>query len=187
MEGNNDAAPSDGPGAENDPLSVSFDKAFPKSDEIEAIRGIEKIVYGYSKKGMFNLLSILVGIPISLVWGLVLGICSFFLIWFVYPALVKPLPPSHPLHHSSHPTLTPHSSHAQAAVKMFYSPAAQLVGHVLDSVFGTCLSRLASKGNQINVQPAVVQTSTKGKDVEAQLAYAPQGGIPLSTDGGRGY
>ena len=76
------------PGKETDPLEISFDKAFPQSDELDAVRDIQNIIYSYSRKSLFNLLSILIGMFLALAWGLFLGLIQFLLIWFVHPFLV---------------------------------------------------------------------------------------------------
>ena len=70
-------------------MGISFDRAFPRSDEFPPIRKIQDILYTYSRKGLFNLLSVIIGMVLSIVWGLVMGIVQFALIWFIYPYLVK--------------------------------------------------------------------------------------------------
>ena len=76
------------PGKETDPFGISFDKAFPQSDELDQVRDIQKIIYSYSRKSLFNLLSILIGMFLALAWGLSLGVIQFLLIWFLHPSLV---------------------------------------------------------------------------------------------------
>lgn len=76
------------PGKATDPLEIGFDKAFPQSDEIAAVRDIQDMIYSYSRKGLFNLLSIIIGMVLALFWGLLMGILQFLLIWWVYPAMV---------------------------------------------------------------------------------------------------
>lgn len=76
------------PDKETDPFEISFDVAFPESDELDGIREIQSVLYLYSRKGLFNLLSISIGMFLAVIWGLLLGLIQFFLIWFLHPFLV---------------------------------------------------------------------------------------------------
>mmetsp|Transcript_56927 Transcript_56927/g.51218 ORF Transcript_56927/g.51218 Transcript_56927/m.51218 type:complete len:171 (-) Transcript_56927:163-675(-) len=167
----------DNPGRETDPLEIAFDKAFPQSDELEAVRNIQNLIYSYSRKGLFNLLSVLIGMVLALAWGLLLGLIQFLLIWFLHPAL--------------------------KVVKLLYGPAAELIGVIMNAIYGKCLSNISSRqyfnwgskddNNNGPQQPVIyaVANTTGGGGNGVQLqqhmnASAPANGIPLSTDGPSG-
>ena len=200
------------PGKETDPLELSFDKAFPQSDELDAVRDIQNIIYSYSRKGLFNLLSILIGMVLALAWGLLLGLIQFLLIWFVHPFLVCFV-------HSCIQCLCIfiannfmymfiYISILQKVVKLLYGPAAEIVGVIMDAIYGKCLSNIASRqyfnwgendnnNNNDNIIPqqpviyAVADPTPAGNNVQIQqhIGSAPQAphvGVPLTTDGPRG-
>jgi len=109
-----------------DPLQVSFDVTFPQSDEHDTIRQIQKTIYNASRTGMFNLLSLVVGIILSLAWGLLMGVVEFFLLWGVHPFT--------------------------KVVTMLYTPVAKVAGVILVSVFGD-ICRLGRGSVTIYNQP----------------------------------
>ena len=115
----------DNPQSQGDALETAFDKAFPESDELPIVRKIQKMLYDVSKKGLFNILLIVLAIIVSLCWGIIMGTLQFLLIWFVLPG--------------------------SKLIQMVYGPLASVVGFLLNLIFGPCLSNVASKGSVVNV------------------------------------
>ena len=70
-------------------------------------------------------MSLLVGIVLSFVWGLVMGIMQFSLVWLVAPWA--------------------------KVIKLYYTPFASVVGSLMNAIFGKCLKNVSSKGATINV------------------------------------
>ncbi|CAF2391354.1 unnamed protein product [Rotaria sp. Silwood2] len=62
--------------AEPDPSAYSF----------ELLHDISKKVYHYSKVLIYRLLTILIGLPLMLCWGLTFGIYTFIMIWIAVPS-----------------------------------------------------------------------------------------------------
>ena len=70
-------------GVQGDPFGLKFDTAFKETDEVPQIRTILRTVYNLSRKGTFNLLSIVIGSILSIAWGLVMAAAQFVVIWCV--------------------------------------------------------------------------------------------------------
>ena len=111
--------------SKGDALETGFDKAFPESDELPFVRKIQKLLYQVSKKGLFNILLVVIAIIVSLFWGIIMGILQFVLIWLVLPG--------------------------SKLVQMVYGPIASVAGFLLNLIFGPCLSNVASKGSVVNI------------------------------------
>lgn len=47
--------------------------------------GISQDVYHYSKLFIYRLLTVIVGIPLMLFWGLLFGVYTFLMIWLAVP------------------------------------------------------------------------------------------------------
>mmetsp|Transcript_31977 Transcript_31977/g.51371 ORF Transcript_31977/g.51371 Transcript_31977/m.51371 type:complete len:175 (-) Transcript_31977:919-1443(-) len=114
------------PGTRADPFNLAFDKQFLEiDDEYEAVRTIQNKCYSGTKKGCFNFLSLVLGILLSFIWGLIMGALQFVLIWMIIP-FVK-------------------------VAKLYYMPAARVVGALLEAIFGRCCKNVASQGTTVNV------------------------------------
>ena len=96
-----------------DPMDMAFDKRFKKSEEVPGLRAIIQLIYHHSRKGIFNLLSIVLGIILAILWGYTMGWYEFYLVWFILPWI--------------------------DIAKRLYLPLAKVVGDVMNAVFGRCL------------------------------------------------
>mmetsp|Transcript_3721 Transcript_3721/g.4617 ORF Transcript_3721/g.4617 Transcript_3721/m.4617 type:complete len:427 (-) Transcript_3721:113-1393(-) len=101
------------PEISEDPMDMAFDKRFKKSEEAKGLRTIIQLIYFYARKGIFNLLSILLGIILAILWGYTMGFYEFYLVWFVLPWI--------------------------DITKRIYLPLANVVGDVMNAIFGRCL------------------------------------------------
>ena len=73
----------------HDPYNLTFNKQFPETDEdYESVRTIQKTCYHYTRKGCFNFWSLVVGIILAFVWGIVMGTTQFVIQWVVNPSVV---------------------------------------------------------------------------------------------------
>ena len=113
------------PGEVKDPLETTFDTAFPESDEFEFVRKIEKLLYETTRRGLFNILSICIAVIFALLWGIINGILQFALIWLIIPFT--------------------------KLIQMFGGPVADIVGYLLNLMYGPCLKNIASQGGVVNV------------------------------------
>eukprot|EP01084_Bolivina_argentea_P179947 310909_1 len=114
-------------GTRKDPFNMSFDKQFCECDcEYDSVRRCQKIIYTQTKKGCFNFVSLLIGIILSFIWGIIMGLTQFFMIWVVLPCL--------------------------KLWSIYYTPSAAVVGDFMDAIFGKCLKNLSSKGTTVNVK-----------------------------------
>ena len=115
-----------GPGNRADPFHLDFDKQFfQNDDEYEPVRVIQKAIYRETKRGCFNCLALTLGIIMSFVWGLLMGMTQFLLIWFLLPSW--------------------------NLMKLLYTPGAAVTGALLNAIFGKCLKNLAAEGTTIKV------------------------------------
>lgn len=121
--------------SQGDALETAFDKAFPESDELPIVRKIQKMLYQVSKKGLFNILLVVIAIICALFWGIIMGTLQFCLIWFVLPGT--------------------------KIVQMVYGPVASVLGFLLNLIFGPCLSNVASKGSVVNITESDAQSPQK--------------------------
>lgn len=114
------------PGDKADPFNLDFEKQFLEiDDEYETVRNIQKACYGGTKKGCFNCLSLVIGVILSFLWGLIMGMMQFFLIWMVIPYW--------------------------KVIRLYYTPACAVVGALLNACFGKCFKNVASQGTTVNV------------------------------------
>ena len=65
----------------------NFDTLLPATVEFEPLRNAEKMVYDGSRAFMTNILALLVGLLLSLAWGLIVGIFQFTVIWILRPSI----------------------------------------------------------------------------------------------------
>ena len=101
------------PEISEDPMDMAFDKRFKKSEEVKGLRDLVRFIYYYARKGLFNLLSILLGIILAILWGYTMGLYEFYLVWFILPWI--------------------------DIAKRVYLPLANVVGDVMNAIFGRCL------------------------------------------------
>eukprot|EP00484_Ammonia_sp_Unknown_P027240 CAMPEP_0197048092 /NCGR_PEP_ID=MMETSP1384-20130603/23491_1 /TAXON_ID=29189 /ORGANISM="Ammonia sp." /LENGTH=159 /DNA_ID=CAMNT_0042480147 /DNA_START=23 /DNA_END=502 /DNA_ORIENTATION=- len=135
------------PGKRHDPFSLAFDKQFQEVDEeYESVRTIQKTCYQSTKKGCFNFWSLVFGIILSFVWGIVMGTLQFALIWIIYP-WVK-------------------------VWKLYWIPAVSVAGDLLNALCGKTLSNLASKGTVVNVNGNEVDMEKMKRRDEKSVALA---------------
>merc|ERR1719410_1962013 len=111
------------PSKRHDPFNLGFDKEF--QEEYDTVRSIQKTCYYNTRKGCFNFMSLLIGIILAFIWGIIMGITQFFLIWVIVPSV--------------------------KVWKLYWTPAASLGGALLNALFGPCLKNVAARGATINV------------------------------------
>ena len=70
-------------GEQGDPFGLKFDAQFAETDDLPPVRNVLRMTYNLSRKGTFNLLSIIIGSILSIAWGLVMAIVQFVVIWYV--------------------------------------------------------------------------------------------------------
>ena len=70
-------------------LDLTFDKTFPETDETDCVRNIEHKCYGGTRKFVYNCFSLIFGIIFSFVWGIIMAIEQFMVVWCVLPYAVK--------------------------------------------------------------------------------------------------
>ena len=114
------------PGSRADPFNLNYDRQFLEiEDEYDQLRNVQKACYGGTKKSCFNSLSLVFGIILAFVWGMTMGLAQFVLIWFVIPFL--------------------------KLSKLYYTPAAAVIGALLNACFGKCLKNVSAEGTTVNV------------------------------------
>eukprot|EP01084_Bolivina_argentea_P257057 432978_1 len=110
----------------HDPFKLKFDTQFQEVDEeYDSVRKIQKLCYHHTRKGCFNVFSILFGIILAFIWGIVMGTTQFVMIWLVLP-WVK-------------------------IWKLYWTPAVAVAGALLNALFGPCLKNISRQGATINV------------------------------------
>eukprot|EP00483_Globobulimina_turgida_P011777 UN11799 len=114
--------------------------------------GFKKTCYGGTKKGCFNCMSMVVGVALSFVWGLIMGMAQFFLIWMVIPYW--------------------------KIIKLYYTPAAAVIGALLNSCFGKCLKNISPKGATVNVNSKGAQNNVPSIVSSIQQQDGQQTGYP---------
>jgi len=71
-------------------LQLDFSNVFTEVEDTytrSEFREAQQAIYKYSKLIYYNILSIFIGIPLSLLWGLIGALVMFILVWWVNPII----------------------------------------------------------------------------------------------------
>mmetsp|Transcript_55129 Transcript_55129/g.49629 ORF Transcript_55129/g.49629 Transcript_55129/m.49629 type:complete len:157 (+) Transcript_55129:63-533(+) len=141
------------PSRRHDPFNLAFDKQFQEVDEeYESVRTIQKTCYHSTRKGCFNFWSLVIGILLSFIWGIIMGTMQFMLIWIVYP-WVK-------------------------IWKLYWIPGASVVGSILNAIFGECLKNVSSRGTTVNVNGNDIQQVDNNNNKDLIVGNGTPSGYP---------
>ena len=96
-----------------DDMHLNFDKRFKRSIEAKVLRTINKFIYGCTRKGMFGSLAVILGVIFAILWGTIMGVSEFSVIWVLLPAV--------------------------DVIKRLLLPAVQFLGRIVYGIYGQCL------------------------------------------------
>ena len=102
-------------------------------------RGVSKVYY-YSKVIIYRFLTIFVGLPLMLIWGLIFGTYTFTMIWILTP--VRRL---------SQSAIVESGVYIQAICDAVIAPVFRSVGQIYSSVHTTISTRQLEAVKQIQV------------------------------------
>lgn len=143
-------------GKQGDPFGLQFDTQFEETDDLPQIRSILRVVYNLSRKGTFNLLSVVIGSILSILWGLTMALFQFFVIWYVlYSIKIQMFSGTSRVEQKKTIILLTWRYRGiipgTKAAKLLFGPVAYVVGYIENLIYGPTLSNLASKGIKFNI------------------------------------
>ena len=71
-------------------LQLDFDDVFTEEKDTTTrseFKEAQQAIYKYSKLIYYNILSIFIGIPLSLMWGFINASALFVIVWMIYPTI----------------------------------------------------------------------------------------------------